>query len=55
MSHSGPMYEDQEVSGWTAGQLAEWVAANPGWEQATLVSHECEICGSVVELERLKA
>lgn len=54
MSHRGPMYETQDVTGWTPPRLAEWVAANPGWEEAELMSDDCWICGEVVELVRPK-
>lgn len=52
MSHYGPMYETQDISGWTAGQMAEWLAANPGWADADIRSCTCEICGDAVELVR---
>lgn len=54
MSHWGPMYETEDVSGWSGRQLAEWLASNPGWLDATLSSCDCEICGSVVELVRFR-
>jgi hypothetical protein len=54
MNHHGPMYETQDVSGWSGRQLAEWLAFNPDWLDATLSSCDCEICGSVVELVRFK-
>lgn len=52
MSHYGPMYEAEDVTGWTSIRLAEWVAASPGWEEAELKSCDCGICGTVVELVR---
>jgi hypothetical protein len=48
------MHETQDVSGWSGRQLAEWLAANPGWMDATLVPCDCGICGDVVELVRPK-
>lgn len=54
MSHYGPMYEAEDVTGWTSARLAEWVAASPGWEEAELKSCDCGICGTVVELVRFK-
>lgn len=47
------MYETHDVTGWTGGQVAEWVASRPDWSEAVLASCGCEICGDVVELKKL--
>jgi hypothetical protein len=50
VSHHGPMYEAEDVSGWSGRRLAEWLAANPGWLDSELRACGCEICGDVIEL-----
>jgi len=52
MSHYGPMYETQDIGGWTAGAVAKWLLDNPGWADAQIRSVECEMCGDVIELVR---
>jgi hypothetical protein len=54
VSHHGPMYETEDVSGWSGRQLAGWLAANPDWLDAELSSTDCGICGEVVELVKPK-
>jgi hypothetical protein len=55
VSHYGPMYETEDVGGWSGRQIVEWLAAHPGWLDAELKSCGCGICGDVIELVRLKS
>lgn len=52
MSHYGPLDVTQDITGWSAGQLADWIRDNPDWQQAAIRACTCEICGEVVELVR---